>query len=225
MQRESAPLGSHHVSAQPLKRLTERTQRMTMTQPDLDEFIADQWHRSQIRDALQRYCRGLDRKNFDLVRSAYHEDGIDDHGGYQGGIDGLIAWMEERHKSVEQCMHSITNCIIERAGDVAVVETYCLSYQRYYTDGAGGAEDTDIVHTDREREQVMAAVRFIDRFERRESGWKVAYRKVAFEAAWTEPVTSEFPPAGWTKLRRDERDTLWTERQAVLGLGYDQLAS
>jgi hypothetical protein len=198
---------------------------LTRVQPDFEEFVIDQWHRSQITDALLRYCRGLDRMNFDLVRSAYHDDAIDDHGGYHGGIPGLIAWMAGRHASVEQCMHSITNCTIERDGDLAVVETYCLSYQRYYTDGAGGAEDSDVVDADRDREQVIAAVRFIDRFERRASGWKIAHRKVAFESAWTETVTSEFPPAGWTKLRRDEGDALWTARHEVLGRTFAEVAS
>jgi hypothetical protein len=192
---------------------------------DLSDFLVDEWHRRQITDALLRYCRGLDRKNFDLVRSAYHEDGIDDHGGYCGDIDGLISWMQERHRSVEQCMHAMTNTTIERDGDRAVVESYCISYQRHYRDGRGGAEDPDVVHADREREQVMAIVRFIDRLERRATGWKITYRKVAFEAAWTEPVTAAFPPEGWTKHRRDERDVLWAAREEVLGLPFASVSA
>ena len=194
-----------------------------MTTPsaaELDEFVVEEWHRSQIRDTLLRYCRGLDRKNFELVRSAYHDDAIDDHGGYCGDIPGLIAWMRDRHRSVEQCMHAITNTTIERSGSEAVAESYCISYQRHYPDGAGGAEDPDLVHPDRDREQIMAVVRFIDRLERRDVGWRIAYRKVAFEAAWTELVTAQFPPDGWTRHRRDERDVLWSTRLDVLGRTY-----
>jgi hypothetical protein len=189
---------------------------------ELEAFLVEEWHRRQIMDTLLRYCRGLDRKNFQLVRSAYHDDAVDDHGGYHGDIPGLITWMRDRHRSVEQCMHACTNTTIERAGDAAVVESYCISYQRHYADGAGGAEDPDVVHPDRAREQIMAVVRFVDHFERRESAWRIAYRKVAFEAAWTEPVTTTFPPPGWTRHRRDERDALWAMRAEVLGRAFTE---
>jgi hypothetical protein len=188
---------------------------------ELDEFLVEHWHREQIRDALLRYCRGLDRKDFDLVRSAYHDDAIDDHGAYCGDIPGLIAWMRERHRSVEQCLHAITNTTIERSGDLAVAESYCISHQRYYRDG-GGLEDEAALSADREREQIIAIVRFIDRFEHRGSGWRIAHRKVAFEAAWMAPVTSSFPPDGWAKHRRDEHDMLWTTRQDALGVAYGE---
>ena len=46
--------------------------------------------RREIEDCLLRYVRGVDRKNWELVRAAYHPDAHDDHGNYQGGIDGFI---------------------------------------------------------------------------------------------------------------------------------------
>ena len=176
----------------------------------LENFVEDLWHRTRIHDALLRYCRGLDRRDFDLVRSAYHEDAFDDHGEYRGDVPGLIAWMESRHGAVEQCMHVISNCLIERVGDVAAVETYGTAYQRY-TVPAGTSENTPT------REQVLATVRFVDRFERRADDWRIAHRTVVFEAARIEKVAFDFPPPGWTTHRRDGHDALWDLRRDVLG--------
>ena len=46
--------------------------------------------RHEIEACLLRYTRGVDRKDWDLVRSAYHTDAHDNHGNYKGGIDGFI---------------------------------------------------------------------------------------------------------------------------------------
>ena len=40
--------------------------------------------KDEIRDVMARYCRGVDRADWDLVRSTYHTDAYDDHGDYRG---------------------------------------------------------------------------------------------------------------------------------------------
>jgi SnoaL-like domain len=40
----------------------------------------------EIREVLLRYCRGIDRRDYDLVRSCYHPDATDDHGDFRGGV-------------------------------------------------------------------------------------------------------------------------------------------
>ena len=37
-----------------------------------------------IRQAALRYCRGVDRLDAELMRSAYHDDATDDHGVFVG---------------------------------------------------------------------------------------------------------------------------------------------
>jgi hypothetical protein len=190
-----------------------------MTSSDLErnKFIDELQDRSQIEAALLRYCRGLDRRDFDLVRSAYHADAFDDHGSYKGDIPGLIAWMEARHQHVDQCMHAISNVAIELNEDIAAVETYCTSYQRHFVDGdATRAVDAGSRGEPRRREQVIATARFIDRFERRGGEWRIAHRTVVFEALRSEVVTTDFPPPGWVTHSRDGQDTLWTARREIL---------
>ena len=47
---------------------------------DVEELIA----RQEITDVLHRYCRAVDRRDPDLLRSVYHPDATDDHGVYAG---------------------------------------------------------------------------------------------------------------------------------------------
>jgi hypothetical protein len=42
--------------------------------------------KQDIYETLCRYARGVDRGDWDLVRSTYHEDAYDSHGDYQGDI-------------------------------------------------------------------------------------------------------------------------------------------
>jgi hypothetical protein len=62
-----------------------------------------------IQDVLYRYARGVDRRDWELVRSVYHPDATDDHGGYRGGVDGLLDYLRARHEHIEQSLHVITN--------------------------------------------------------------------------------------------------------------------
>ena len=41
--------------------------------------------RQAITECVHRYARGLDRRDTDLLRSAYHPDAVEDHGQYVGG--------------------------------------------------------------------------------------------------------------------------------------------
>jgi SnoaL-like domain len=38
--------------------------------------------RMEIHDCMQRYARGIDRQDRALLRSAYHDDAVDDHVGF-----------------------------------------------------------------------------------------------------------------------------------------------
>ena len=46
--------------------------------------------KQEIYEVLCTYCRGVDRCDADLVRSAYHEDSYDDHG-YCDALYAMLA--------------------------------------------------------------------------------------------------------------------------------------
>jgi len=130
---------------------------------DLDR-LAVVLDEADITRVLMRYCRGIDRRDYELVRSCYHPGARDDHGPYKGDVEGFLTWVAARHATIEQCVHMIGNVLIEVHGDVAVSEAYYTSFQcegRSFAHGGG---------------------RYVDRFERRHGGpWKIAERLVVVE--------------------------------------------
>ena len=99
-----------------------------MTEPDLTPALRRLIDKDEIRDAICRYARGVDRGDWDLVRTGYHPDAYDAHGDYRGGIDGFIAWLDERFAGVDNSMHFLGQSLIEFKGpDLALVETYFVS--------------------------------------------------------------------------------------------------
>lgn len=165
----------------------------------------------QIRDALCRYARGVDRGDWDLVRSTYHPDAFDEHGDYRGDIDGFIAWLDQRFEGVDNSMHFLGQTLIEFSGpDVALVETYFVSRRlRSPTQGdAAGAGDALA------RE---AWGRYVDRFERRGGAWKVAHRTVVLEGLSTALAIGGQRAPGRRWGRRNRGDRLYDVQREIFG--------
>jgi hypothetical protein len=137
-----------------------------MPAPDLDSKLRALVDRSEIVDCLTRYCRGIDRQDRELVRSAYHDDAIDDHIGFVGGVDDFIDWAFDFHATQVRHQHYVTNHTIELDGDTAHVETYYF-FIATMTDDATPLSAT--------------GGRYVDRFERRDDRWAIAARLCVVE--------------------------------------------
>jgi hypothetical protein len=169
--------------------------------------------RERIRDLMARYARAVDRFDLAALRTVYHPDAVDDHGGYRGGVEGLLGYVAEQTHRMPQVMHFLGQCVIEfAAADVAVCETYFMTAhtlgpgQRMY--GVGGSGPV----------QMSMFGRYVDRVERRDGEWKIAERVVVFES--TRLFTDEVPPIdpSWAALRRDRDDPIYRLREQA-GLG------
>ena len=84
----------------------------------------------EVKNVHLRDCRGIDRMDWDLVRSCYHPDAIDDHGDYIGGVDGFIAYGKANLPTFASTNHCICNQLVEVTGDVAHAEHYAIAYHR-----------------------------------------------------------------------------------------------
>ncbi len=133
-------------------------------EPDTVQRLLD---RAEIQDCLARYCRGVDRCDVGLVRSAYHPDATDDHGTFKGnGWDFAEHIVAAKLAGVAFSMHVIANVLIEhRDADRADVEMYFIAYQRSLDDP---------------RLQVFAG-RYVDDFTRRDGAWRIAARTVVHD--------------------------------------------
>jgi len=122
--------------------------------------VADQ---QEIHDVVIRYCRGVDRRDPDLIVGAFHEDGTADLG------QGLASPADLARNIAQSTVprpytHFVGNQLIEVDGDQALAETYFISYQQREHEGR---------HFTRTR-----AGRYVDRMQRREGRWRIAHRTV-----------------------------------------------
>jgi hypothetical protein len=179
---------------------------------DMEQGFGRLLDERQIERVLRDYARGVDRLDMPLLRSAYHDEAIDDHGDYRGPVDGFVAWLSERHTQTEHSMHFLGNCHIEFfTDDVALVETYFASRRLANRPVA-----------DRTATVAAAALfdeklgRYVDRFERRGGLWKIAHRVVVFEVKFTTPVRVEPRAAPTTWGRRDAADAYASQHRELV---------
>lgn len=176
--------------------------------------------RLMIQDVLFKWCRAIDRLDFDSMRSLFHPDATDDHGAYSGDIEGMTAWIRERHRTISFAVHQLGNMLIEFASaDAALVETAIFSIQRYTPEGreslaqmAGAASWKEGAGA-----ETMGSARYIDRFERRQGEWKIAKRTVVLGWRRVFEVAAEAAagPGGSNIQRRDASDIVFLERAAL----------
>jgi SnoaL-like domain len=150
---------------------------------DLLVQLAD---RAAITDVLLTYAHAVDRQDFALARSCYHPDAVDNHGRYQGGVDGLIEFFETLGPALQSTTHQLGPPWIRLQNDLAIVETYCL----YRRESRGASPE----------QAVMQGLRFLDRFERRDSRWAIAAREVVLDWEQSGAAVPD-PPSGPTWSR------------------------
>jgi hypothetical protein len=150
---------------------------------------------AEIRRVHIRYCRGVDRMDWDLIRSCYHPDAIDRHGAYEGGVEGFIAWAAELLPTFECTQHFTGNQYVQVEGDVAFAEHYAQAIHRTRAVGDMPASDW------------IAFVRYVDRMERRNGEWRIADRMVVLDSQRSDPVAANLPPLeNFHTGRRDKDD-------------------
>lgn len=130
--------------------------------------------RAEIEDVVRLYCHATDRRRWDLMARVFHEDGTAQIASVVGPWKDFIdvaARTFEAHLDVTQ--HQIGNILISFDGDVAFTEVYCTAYHRVRADappeglfpGTGSPYD------------FIGGLRYVDRFERRPVGWRIAERR------------------------------------------------
>lgn len=174
--------------------------------------------KDQIHDAMMRYGRGVDRRQWDLARSAFFDDATDHHGAFNGSIDDFFTWLKPQHSQVTKSTHFIGNMLIEFATDtVAVVETYFTASLELGPEATGhrqqfvsdGKEAPDRIKLD-------VIGRYVDRFEKRNGEWRVAKRQVVFDLQQSQALIGNVDlNVSWALGRRDDSDPVFTARQSA----------
>jgi len=166
------------------------------TEPTTDSRIAELIAKQEIAEVVLRYCRGIDRRDEELIRSAYHADAWEHHGAYRGrSIDDFVEYANGRSDLFQRVCHYICNQLIELDGDLAYSESYAIALHEARRDG--------------EVSQTIFGGRYIDRMERREGRWAIADRVVVCDWSRVDPVTPWEREALFAQAANDRSDLVF----------------
>jgi SnoaL-like domain len=174
----------------------------------VQQRMEDLLAKEDIRDVLYRYCRGVDRRDFSLIRSCYHPDATDDHGEYVGGVDGFLDHVQANLVRFERTMHLLGNILIEVTGSKARSEAYVLAHHHFRASR----------HHDKPERDFVVWLRYVDDFERRHGQWRIASRVCVFEWSRMDPVAPSVFQFGAThhRGRHDHDDVVFVPSLASL---------
>jgi hypothetical protein len=162
---------------------------------------SDLWAEAAIMDVQKRYCRGVDRLDFAMVRDCFHADAELDYGMYEGGVDGFIAMAEPGLGTYSATTHFIGNQLVELGGEGdpngAWAEHYVIAYHRCpAAESAGGSVP---------EHDFVCNFRYVDRMEWRGEEWRIA-RRVLLVDSWRRVPLPELGPGPMTRQGRRDRD-------------------
>lgn len=137
--------------------------------------------KNEITELLTRYMRAIDRGDIAALRACYAPGATEEHGGiYAGPAQGYIDTIERALVNPRLvATHTISNMLIELAGDQATSEHYVLALTRVKT---GGVVSDSLVST-----------RIVDDLVRQDGRWAIARRRLRFD--WAHDVGPR--PEAW----------------------------
>ena len=140
--------------------------------------------KEEIREVTYRFARGVDRHDWELIRSCYHDDAVDRHGVFDGPAGEYVTWVAANVPALaDTTTHHISNGLIELHGDLAFCESYVLAAHRY-------------TRKDGTKADFLVGARYIDRFERRRGEWRIAERQLLWDWARDDLLAGEFDAVG-----------------------------
>jgi len=151
--------------------------------------------KSEIRDRLMRYARGIDRNDGDLCQDAFWPDALVDHGhsAFKGDAIGRL-FSDVSKKTTHRQVHYIMNLVIELNGNLATSEAqswYCAETER-----------NKVPHL------ISRSLRYIDRWEKRDSVWRIFHRVVVENWNRVDPVPERIPNSENIAQCKDDKSDL-----------------
>ena len=141
---------------------------------ELDTLLAKQ----ALYELSCQYMRGLDRTDPALLRSVFFDDAYCEYGFINGGPDDFVEYAITALQGHEMNQHMIGNALFDIEGDEAFGEVYFNAYHKIK--GVAGFED------------IIIAVRYLVRYEKRAGQWKMAYRSERVDWSRTQPTNDPY---------------------------------
>lgn len=136
---------------------------MGIAERSMDDLAAE--------DALQRlvatYGRAVDRRDFALLRSLYHDEAHEVHGQmFTGGPDAYVGFVEEALSAYEATVHYVVQAKFEIRGDRAEGEVHKLNYHRKPAP---------------QSEEIITGSRSLDHYRRDDGVWRFVSRSIVLD--------------------------------------------
>jgi hypothetical protein len=164
---------------------------MTIDQgtPPTMEKIAD---RMAITDILHNHCRGLDRRDSNLLKSCYWPEAEVDYGSYRGPAQMFAELVVGAlGDSYELTRHCIGNTVIDLRDGTAHVESYV---------------NADHLLIGAALEMCFAG-RYLDLLEKRDGQWRVLHRQVVMDWSRTREVDDQRDSEAFAALSKGGHGT------------------
>jgi hypothetical protein len=133
----------------------------------MNDQILEMLDHTNIRQVLERYCRGVGRMDKELLDGVYWPEATDDHGLYVGLGREFADFLFPYFTQYKATMHLIGQSNIEVKGNTAVAETYYIAGHRSEQEGKVTF--------------LTAWGRYIDKLEKRGNEWRIADRVCVLE--------------------------------------------
>jgi hypothetical protein len=130
----------------------------------LERAVGDLIDQTAIKETLLRYANGVDRRDFDAVRSCFVEGAVI-HGSLgDASIEDYCHKLSVELRQYRRTMHFIGNQYVDIRGDSATLQTYAVAFH--------------FVDTEPSPRDLVVGVRYADEFVRSNSSWLVLQRRV-----------------------------------------------
>lgn len=149
---------------------------------DQNRAIADLLDREACRTLVHKLARSIDRCDPELLKSLFHDDATDDHGIFVGTAADFVPWVMDVLRGMHRTQHMIGNILIELDGDKAYGESYFIAHHHIPSDSG--------------TQFMVAAGRYLDRFERRQGTWKISHRHAVYDWSTIAPSSDMWDRTG-----------------------------
>ena len=130
-------------------------------------MVQELWDRDRIAAVPLAYARGIDRRDWDLVRSCFMPDAFIEGSRATASLDEYLAQLRPGVETYPTTMHFMGNQLVEVDGDEGRVETYAVAF--HWAAEQAGADDPA---------NLVVGVRYHDTLVRTPDGWRIARRHV-----------------------------------------------
>jgi hypothetical protein len=143
----------------------------------MDQQLRTLLVKERLHELEMAYCRGVDRRDRELLASIFFDDAVEEHGDmFRGSASAFVDWVfrDFVHK-YELTAHYVLNEWYRVDGQRAEGETHRISYHRER--GPDGRAH-----------ELIAACRTFNRYEERNGEWKISYRGIVRDWITARPV-------------------------------------